>query len=263
METLFPLEFRSFLDNSRICYSQEKNLFIINRGLFSIKLITSEDLNNNDFAYNAVKSDLTLHFDRWNTRREIVQSMIMVKAGLYESVFARNCFVKKIDKISASLFHLENHLLGAANAKYYYALFRKSDLKIVAVSSFSNSRRLSRGDETLQSYEWVRYSSLKGVRVVGGMSKLLNYFIKEVSPDEVMTYCDSDWSYGTSYEKLDFKIYSKPQESIYFIDKVTFERMSLNKIRRKFNSLTPDRMDEKYYCLRTKGNYKFLRRITL
>ena len=130
----------------------------------------------------------------------------------------------------------------------------------LGVSSFSNSRRLLRGDKNLLSYEWIRFSSLKGIRVIGGMSKILNYFINDVAPEEIMTYCDSDWSNGHSYEKLDFEVITQPQESFYYIDKTTYERLSIKKIRRMYSSLSPDFLNKNFYYLRTKGNYKFLRR---
>ena len=56
-----------------------------------------------------------------------------------------------------------------------------------------------------RSFEWVRYASLKSLRVVGGMGKLLEAFAREVGPDDVMTYVDSSSSDGSSYLELGFE----------------------------------------------------------
>lgn len=59
---------------------------------------------------------------------------------------------------------------------------------LVAVGSFSNGRRFRDGH---LSYEWIRYSSLKDMRVMGGMGKILKCFIEHVHPEDVMTYVDA------------------------------------------------------------------------
>ena len=76
---------------------------------------------------------------------------------------------------------------------------------MVAVATFSSGQR--REDGTL-SYEWVRYASVQGVRVVGGMGRLLDAFVATVGdgiPMDVMTYADLEWYDGRSYLRLGFK----------------------------------------------------------
>lgn len=58
---------------------------------------------------------------------------------------------------------------------------------------------------TVKSYEWVRYASLKGVRVAGGMSKMLKTFAEELKPDDVMSYAPlSEGTEGEVYPALGF-----------------------------------------------------------
>ena len=75
---------------------------------------------------------------------------------------------------------------------------------LVAVGTFSNARKWVKGDKAIRSYEWTRYASLPGVRLSGGMGKLLKAFIDEVHPDDIMTYADLEWSEGKVYEALGF-----------------------------------------------------------
>lgn len=150
-----------------------------------------------------------------------------------EKIFARNCLVTKIDKKTAEKFIEEHHILGNAKFRYAYGMFqqRKSGAKennyidkLVAVATFSNARKWEKGDKIIRSYEWIRYACLENLRVVGGMGKLLNFFIKDVNPDDIMTYalsgeimsnnpnrinqseeCKQDLGYeGNSYYKLGF-----------------------------------------------------------
>lgn len=130
-------------------------------------------------------------------------------------IFARNCSVRRIDKLTAAAFLNANHRLGVTGGRYRYGLFVRrttgvSEFQIeagtlVAVAEFSNARRWLKGDRRVSSYEWIRYASLEGVRVVGGMSKLLKAFIEEVQPDDVMSYADASYpDAGEAYVKLGF-----------------------------------------------------------
>lgn len=168
----------------------------------------------------------------------------------FTSIFARNCSVRRIEAPQAKAFLEANHRYGWSRCKYCYGLFveRKGGGvrdssgadgfeagTLVAVATFSNARRWNKvpvnaagktdttittetatGNDpvVIRSYEWVRYASLAGVRVQGGMGKLLKAFIQEVDPDDIMSYaplpidtdgmpspCGDD---GDVYEKLGF-----------------------------------------------------------
>ena len=114
--------------------------------------------------------------------------------GPSDCVFARNCIIRRLDRQRAADFLAHNHYLGACTARYHYGLFTRrktgaaeSDTPegtLVAVGSFSNARRFRDGHT---SYEWIRYASLQGLRVMGGMSKILKHFCEEHHPGDVMT----------------------------------------------------------------------------
>lgn len=132
------------------------------------------------------------------------------------NIFARNCLVRRITKPEAAAFLNDNHRLGDTSCRYRYGLFVERSTgeneyavapgTLVAVSEFSNARRWMKGDRKISSYEWVRYASLKGVRITGGMGKMLQHFIDDVHPDDVMTYADVSWPDGGDvYMKLGFE----------------------------------------------------------
>lgn len=138
-----------------------------------------------------------------------------------KTIFARNCSIERIDKPSADAFLDANHRLGSTGGRYRYALFVHRNTgtaedsclpegTMVAVAVFSNARRWKREGGTVSSYEWIRYCSLSGYRVVGGMGRLLKHFIAEVDPDDIMSYADMDYPDGGEvYETLGFRAESE------------------------------------------------------
>ena len=131
------------------------------------------------------------------------------------NIFARNCTVSRIDRSTAAAFLSQNHRLGATGGRYRYGLFVSRSTgssetqmpagTLVAVAVFSNARRWDKGGRTVSSYEWIRYASLDGVRGTGGMGKLLQTFIEEVCPDDVMSYADAGYPDGGEvYRTLGF-----------------------------------------------------------
>lgn len=132
-----------------------------------------------------------------------------------QNIFARNCSVRRIDKPAAAAFIDRYHRLGDTTCRYRYGMFvdrttGSGELglpqgTLVAVSEFSNARRWAKGGRRISSYEWVRYASLDGVRIVGGMGKMLQAFVEDVRPDDVMSYADVSWpDGGDAYRALGF-----------------------------------------------------------
>lgn len=126
-------------------------------------------------------------------------------------LFARNCSVRRLDRVRAAAFLDANHRMGSCNCRYCYGLFvdrttgsREASVEagsLVAVATFSSGRTMRDGT---RSFEWIRFASLRGLRVIGGMGKLLDSFVQEYSPDDVMTYVDASDSDGSAYRELGF-----------------------------------------------------------
>lgn len=174
---------------------------------------------------------LILTEDRWSSQGEMTRSRLLAHLEIFTQIYARNCEVRRIDKSTAQNFLEANHSYGDAACKYRYGLYlrrhtghnalRLSESNdnpdgqaiaalqpgtLIAVATFSNARKWIKGDKTIRSYEWTRYASLPGVRLSGGMGKVLKTFIKEVQPDDIMTYADLEWSEGKVYEQLGFTL---------------------------------------------------------
>ena len=165
--------------------------------------------------------------DRWHTRRELMEQRVMAHMGHFRSIFARKCTVRRVDKPTAAAFLEANHSYGDAACRYRYGLYSGEEL--VAVATFSNARRWQKGDMSVRSYEWVRYASLAGSRVVGGMGKALKAFIEEVKPDDIVSYADLEWSDGSVYSRLGFAVDGRTEPVSFVIDPVTWRRIPSKK----------------------------------
>lgn len=169
--------------------------------------------------------------DRWRSRGMMMKARVKAHLEIFTPIYARNCQVRKIDKETASSFLEENHSYGDASCRYRYGLYLKRHTgrtllnenliepgSLVAVATFSNARKWQKGDKTIRSYEWTRYASLPGVRVSGGMSKMLGVFIEDVSPDDIMSYADLEWSEGSVYERLGFTLEGQKAPVLFSVD---------------------------------------------
>ena len=164
--------------------------------------------------------------DRWRRQAEMMQARLLAHLEKFTSLYARNCEVRKIDKAVAAPFLEANHSYGDAACRYRYGLYLRRPSRdgkyeagtLVAVATFSNARKWIKGEKTIRSYEWTRYASLPGVRISGGMGKMLKAFIKEVDPDDIMSYADLEWSEGNVYEQLGFVLEGQKEPVMFVVD---------------------------------------------
>lgn len=183
---------------------------------------------------------LTISEDRWRSQQEMMASRLLAHVQIFTQIYARNCEVRKIDKQTAAEFLEASHSYGDAKCRYRYGLYLKRHTghnaealacetqvgTLVAVATFSNARKWLKGAKTIRSYEWTRYASLPGVRLSGGMGKLLKAFIEDVHPDDIMTYADLEWSEGKVYEALGF-ILEGHKEPVTFIVDSSWKRIPI------------------------------------
>lgn len=129
-----------------------------------------------------------LHEDVWKRSPDIVKSRLRSKCGLYKRrIFARQTIVKRIAKLEYFQFLDTNHLWGATSAKYAFGLYtkvtsrEKEEPRLVAVATFSNKRKIQRASTNFHSYELLRFCTEMDCTVIGGLSKLIAAFVKEIA----------------------------------------------------------------------------------
>ena len=209
------------------------------------------------------KGERIIHLweDVWLNQKDLVQSRILAMIGSSIRLNARHCYIERIDMPMAERFLTKNHLQGSAKAKFRYGLFLKpqylekylgfsiydevesldgvdlrtsfkqpsehNPISLLAVALFSGGRLMKYGERTGErSFELIRFASLRGYSVMGGMDKLLKAFSGEHNPDDIMTYADRDWSDGRSYEILGFERIEITESQTFLLDNQKFKRYS-------------------------------------
>ena len=181
--------------------------------------------------------------DRWNSQKSMTQARLLAHLEVFSQAFARNCEIRRIEKKEAQEFLQANHSYGYAACRYRYGMFLKrqtghlaegfpvktgmTEVKpgtLVAVATFSNARKWVKGDKVIRSYEWTRFASLPGLRISGGMGKMLKVFINEVRPDDIMSYADLEWSEGSVYKALGFRLEGAKEPVMFVVDPDRWER---------------------------------------
>lgn len=193
--------------------------------------------------------------DVYLTKTDLVNSRILAMLGKFTRLHARHCFIERIDKPLTDNFLEINHLQGSVKAKFKYGLFLKpqyierffegvvcGDIDngipkftaslLIAVATFSGGRTMKIGERAgTRSFELIRFATLKGCVVVGGMDKLLKAFIEKHQPDDIMSYADRDWSDGRSYDKLGFTKIENSLPQWFYINLKNLERSTVNLLR--------------------------------
>ena len=197
--------------------------------------------------------------DVWETRSIQVLGRIQSLLGLNKQIHARKTKVTAISQAQADAFLHANHIQASARAKYRYALV--ADNTIVAVACFSNLRLMRKMGPAYKSAEVIRFASLIGYTVTGGFSKLMKYFIRHYSPDDIMSYADRDWSNGKVYEQGGFKLVSFTAPSVIYLDREKMVRYFPHRIPGQINGISESAADGenlKFVKIFNTGNLKYI-----
>lgn len=131
----------------------------------------------------------------WNDpiKQKILKSILANYVGKVKNkIYARECEIKYLQDRETVKFLNENHLQGYRPAKIRLGLFYKNEL--VQIMTFSKNNQYG--------WEIIRECTKIDITVIGGVSRLFAKFVKEYSPESVLSYCDYNKFQGKSYEKL-------------------------------------------------------------
>ncbi len=175
----------------------------------------------------------------WMYKKEIWKSIINSKLNKTNRIYARRCKIKEISNSIKNQFLNDNHLQGEDISSIKLGLYYAD--KLVSVMTFCKSR-------FNKKYEWElsRFSSLLNTTVVGGASKLLNYFIKNHNPNSIVSYSNRRYSNGNLYKQLGFRFLhnSSPNYFYFKVDKkytlISRQQFQKHKLKNKLSLFDPD-----------------------
>ena len=160
--------------------------------------------------------------DEWIYQKDIVKSRIKNILGFYEQkFFARKCIIKKVDNDLKNSFLNENHIQGEDRSSVKLGLFHQEEL--VSVMTFAK-------DKSGNGWDLTRFANKKNTLVIGGASKLLQYFIKNYSPEYIISFSDKRWSNGNLYKTLGFEnVKTNPPAYWYVKNNKRFHRFNFRR----------------------------------
>ena len=216
---------RKILDKKELdIYIPSKNIAIECNGCFWHSDINI-DKNYHIDKYKKCKEkgiQLISIWEDWiKTKPFIIESILLSKLGIYkEKIYARKCIVKEIDPKTCNNFLINNHIQGSAQASIKLGLYYNNEL--VSVMTFGKSRKCMNCKNN--NYELIRFCNKLNITVIGGASKLFDYFIKNYNPNSIISFSMNDISSGDLYKKLGFTGGDKITNSYWYIDNKNLKR---------------------------------------
>lgn len=200
----------------------------------------SEKYKNDDYHIKktqlAEKNNIRLlHFfeDEVIFKLNIVKSIINVNLNKYNEIYyARNCIVKEInDNNLTKKFLNENHIQGYVTSKIKIGLFLNDEL--LSIMTFSKKRKFMNSKSNNDNeYELVRFCNKLNTKIIGGGSKIFNFFTKKYQPQNVISYVDRRLFTGKLYENLNFKLIKIIKPTYYYIKAGEIKRYYRFKFRK-------------------------------
>lgn len=141
----------------------------------------------------------------WTHKKDVIKSMLSNLLRVSETkIYARQTIVKEIDDTTAFQFINTNHRQPGVHSSIRLGLYK--DEELVSMMTFSKMRNTIGTDKTdlTDCYELVRFCNKLNTNVVGGASKLFNYFVTHYSPTKIRSFSDRSHTKGNLYPKLGF-----------------------------------------------------------
>ena len=156
---------------------------------------------------------------------EIVRSFLLTKLGCCENtIYARKTELREVPSKEASSFLDENHIQGHCNSKYSYGLYYNDELVSLMTFGYNRGSISKNTKKSSSEYELLRFCNKLDTHVIGGASKLLQYFIKTFNPSQIISYASCDISDGNLYKTLGFEPSGGITRSYWYIDPESYRR---------------------------------------
>lgn len=212
-------------------YLPDKKIGIDYHGL---RFHSTEKIEERDYHYEkyefADKAGIRLiqiFEDEWFYKKEIVKTKIahIIQESIAEyKVYARDCYIRELSNLEKRDFLDRHHIQGSDRSILKLGMFTKGDDELVSVLTIGNPRKIHNQKKTEGCYELSRFASHSNYIVIGGFSKLLNYFKTNYDFDKLFTFADLRWSVGNVYEKHGFKLSHQSAPSYSYWHKKHAER---------------------------------------
>lgn len=151
--------------------------------------------------------------DQWKNERlrpileGIIKTALKIQSNDIQKIYARKCQIVELDSKTYTEYCNSHHTQLSRPARVKLGLYYNNEL--VQVASFTPYKTRNGLKDTHGNYEWewVRgCEDFNHSRVIGGVSKLFNYFIKNYNPKSVLCYSDFNLFCGNGYSNCGFEL---------------------------------------------------------
>lgn len=252
-------------------YIPDKHIAIEFDGLF-----WHSDIMNHDSNYHLTKTEecekqgiqlIHIFEDEWINKQDIVKSRIRNILGIFDTkIYARKCEIREVDFNTTKEFLNINHIQGSSISKYNIGLYYENVL--VSIMTFGSYRKSMGRSHVENEFELIRFCSKLNYHIPGAASKLLNYFIKQYHPIQILSYADRRWSTGNLYNQLGFSLIRQSVPNYWYIKegsmvreyRFKYRKSELSKYLSNYDSSLTEQQNmilNRYYRIYDCGNLVF------
>ncbi len=188
--------------------------------------------------------------DDWINKKRILESQISNWLGLTKNkIYARRCDIKEIKQDKVSKFLNNNHIQGIDISNIKIGMF--FDNELISVMTFNKLE----GRKKMKDGCWnlSRFCNKLNFSIVGGSSKMLNFFIKRYKTNRIISYADRDWSTGNLYNKLGFSLLSESNPDYKYV--IDGNRKHKQNFKKSNLGIKGQKITESQF-MRSKGYYR-------
>jgi len=221
-------------------YLPDINLGIEYNGMYWHAEDSKRHLDKHDLCKNEGITLVQIWDHEWNTKKDIIKSIISSKIGNTERVFARKCSIIDVTSKDYKNFLNTNHLQGNVNSSIRKGLMYGG--KLVCVMGLGKSRF-----DKKCSHELLRFANKLNITVIGGFDKLLNCVLTSYDIQSLQTFADMRLFNGSVYERSGFVFShnSKPGYVYYKSNVIKtrqdFQKHKLSKVFPNFDANLSER----------------------
>lgn len=198
-------------------YIPEKNIAIEFNGLYW----HSDGMVSKD--YHIMKTDecfkkgiqlIHIFEDEWNTKKEIVKSIIKNKICYNKEKFKKvidisKCIINEIPLSDKIMFLNENHIFGDDKSIIKIGCYYKKELVSIMTFDLKNTETIS--------WKLSRFTNKLNYKIGNAEFFLLDYFKNNFRWNEIFGYSDLRFSFGNFYKKLGFNFLCKNEPTEFFV----------------------------------------------
>ncbi len=155
--------------------------------------------------------------DQWNQKRDIVESMILVRLGLAKrNIAARKCQIVSLTPQEREDFFELNHLDGDVRSEVSWGLINNGEI-VAAIALRKPFHRSAYPD----SYEISRFACALHTVSPGALGKLLSVakeWLKTKDCKKLITYVDLEHGDGIGYQKVGFNFVHQTKCKFWWTD---------------------------------------------